>query len=277
MVVLVLLGGEQMLVAHLALPEIPVEIAFVPRGGFGIHFDDYVGERPQQIAVVRDQHQRTPVLLEVALQPVHRRKVQIVGRLVEKQKVWFGSEDAAQFRAHPPTARERRERFRELVGGEAKSAERDLDARLQVVAAEVLEFRLHLAVFLEQLFLAEPVRSIDALIGLKAVERIERRLKLVHARLEFMESGHAAHRIFEQGLFRGVWFRMLARRSDARLFFDYEFALVGGKLTQYYLEERGLPGAVRPHYADAFVLVDAEGYIRKDILEAIADGYVLEI
>ena len=78
MVILVLLGGLQVLVPDLALLHVPVEIALVARRSAGIDFDRDVRQRTQEIAVVGDQHQRSLIRLEVLLEPVDCGKVKIV-------------------------------------------------------------------------------------------------------------------------------------------------------------------------------------------------------
>ena len=147
-VILVLLGGLQVLVPDLALLHVPVEIALVARRSAGIDFDRDVRQRTQEIAVVGDQHQRSLIRLEVLLEPVDGGEVEVVGRLVEEKEIGLGREHARQFRAHAPAAGKRLERLRELLRRKTEAAERDFHASLDVVAAEMLELRLQLAVAL---------------------------------------------------------------------------------------------------------------------------------
>ena len=155
MVVLVLLRGLEMLVADLSLAHVPVEVAFVARGRAGVHLHDYARKRAQKIPVVRDEHERAVVRLEELLQPVDGRQVEVVRRLVEQQEVRLGCEDSRKLGAHPPPARERRERLLELLRREAESAKCDLHASLDVVAAKVFEARLQLSVPLHLLRVGE--------------------------------------------------------------------------------------------------------------------------
>ena len=147
-VILVLLGGLQVLVPDLALLHVPVEIALVARRSAGIDFDRDVRQRTQEIAVVGDQHQRSLIRLEVLLEPVDGGEVEVVGRLVEEEEIGLGREHARQLRAHAPAAGKRLERLRELLRRKTEAAERDFHASLDVVAAEMLELRLQLAVAL---------------------------------------------------------------------------------------------------------------------------------
>ena len=147
-VILVLLGGLQVLVPDLALLHVPVEIALVARRSAGIDFDRDVRQRTQEIAVVGDQHQRSLIRLEVLLEPVYGGEVEVVGRLVEEKEIGLGREHARQFRTHAPAAGKRLERLRELLRRKTEAAERDFHASLDVVAAEMLELRLQLAVAL---------------------------------------------------------------------------------------------------------------------------------
>ena len=223
-VVLVRLRLDELLVAHLALAQVPVEVALVARARAGVYLHDDACERLEQVAVVRDEHERAAVELEEALEPVHGGEVEVVGRLVEEQEVRLAREDARELRAHAPAAGERRERLRELLHGEAESAERHLHARLEVVAAEVLERGLHLAVLLQHGRLA----------------RVEARLKRLHLRLELAEPRHASHRILEERLVRRVRLGVLARGPDRGALLDHELAVVRGKLAEDDLEKRGL-------------------------------------
>ena len=261
MVVLVLLRLEKVLVAHLALAQVPVEVALVARAGAGVHLHDDVRQRAQQVAVVGDEHERTAVLLEELLQPVDGGQVEVVGRLVQEEEVRLGGQYAAQLGTHPPAARKARERLRELLDGEAEAAEGHLHARFEVVAAQMLERGLHLAVFVQHL----------------RVAGIEAFLQGAHAGLQLVEAGDAAHRILQQRLLRRVRLGVLARGADARLALDDEFAVVRRQFAEDDLEERGLAGSVGPDDADAFGGVHAEADVRQHVLKAIVDRDVLKV
>ena len=259
MVVLVLLRRLEVLVPDLALRHVVVEIPLVARRSPCVHLDGDARESPQEVAVVGDEHERAVVRLQELLQPVDRGEVEVVGRLVEEQQVRLGREDPRQLGAHAPSAGERPERLRELVRREAEASERDLDARLDVVSAEVLELRLQLSV-------APHLRGVR-----------EVALELLHLGLHLGEPRDAAQGVLEQRLVRGVRLRVLAREADARAPLDYELAGVRRHLAEDDLEERGLSRAVRTHHAHAVALVDAERDVRQDVLVSVVYRYSLEV
>ena len=254
MVVLVLLRGLQVLVAHLALGEVVVEVALVARRRPRVDLDDDVRQRPQEVAVVRDEHERAVVGLQELLQPLDGRQVEVVRRLVQQQEVGLRREDARELRAHTPATGERLERLGEVLGREAEAAERDLHARLDVVAAQMLELRLKLAVA-------------PHLHGIREVG-----LQRLHLCLHLREAGDAAQGIVEQRLLGRVGRRVLPREADARARLDDEFARVRRHLAEDDLEERRLARTVRADDADAIALVDAERDVRQDVLMSVMDG-----
>ena len=60
----------------------------------------------QEVAVVRDQHERVRVGGEIAFQPVARFQIQVVGGLVEQQQVRLFEQQLGQRDAHLPAAGE---------------------------------------------------------------------------------------------------------------------------------------------------------------------------
>jgi len=58
----------------------------------------------EELSVVGDDDDRIGIFGEVLFQPDGALKVEVVGRLVQKQEVGFGEEDRGQGHAHPPTA-----------------------------------------------------------------------------------------------------------------------------------------------------------------------------
>ena len=141
----------------------------------------------------------------------------------------------------------------------AQPPERDLDARLDVVAAQVLELRLQLAVALH----------------LRRIREVG--LERGHLRLHLREPRDAPQRIVEQRLVGRVGRGVLAREADARAPLDDEFALVRADFAEHDPEERRLARAVRPHDAHAVALVDAEGDVGKDVLVSVMYADALEI
>ena len=88
--------------------------------------------------------------VEVALEPLERGDVEVVGGLVEEQQVGVARERARERRARELAAREAVEPAVEGVVGEAQAVERAERPRPPVPAARVLEPRLGLGVAVEQ-------------------------------------------------------------------------------------------------------------------------------
>src|SRR5205085_5692473 len=62
----------------------------------------------EKAPVVADQHQRRSRAGKLVFEPLDRREVEVIGRLVEQQDVWFGREHARERRAACLAAREAR-------------------------------------------------------------------------------------------------------------------------------------------------------------------------
>ena len=57
-------------------------------------------DRVKEVTVVADDKHRLLILREVVLQPSHRLKVKVIGRLVEEEVVGFTEEGLCQHHAH---------------------------------------------------------------------------------------------------------------------------------------------------------------------------------
>ncbi len=257
--VLVLLGRLEMAVADLPLLEVVVQTALVARHRAGVHLDRDGGQRAQEVAVVRNEHERPFVRLQELLQPLHGGQVEVVRRLVQEKQVRTRRQDARKLGAHAPAARETHERLLEVFRRETQPAQGDLDARLDVVSAQVLEFRLEFAVALQ----LRRVREV----------RLERR----HLRLHLGKTRDALERVVQKRLAGRVGGRILPRPADARILFDDEFARVGRKFPQNDLEKRRLAAPVRADNPHAVAFVHAKGDPGQNVLMSIVDGNVPKI
>ena len=88
--------------------EVGGVVALVRVGLAAVDLQDPLRHVVQEVAVVGDGQHGSRIGLEVALQPLHRLGVQVVGRLVQQQQV--GLRRAAACRARPGGARRRRAR-----------------------------------------------------------------------------------------------------------------------------------------------------------------------
>ena len=110
----------------------------------------FADQAVQELAVVRGHHERALEGAQEALEPEDRLEVEVVGRLVEQQRVGLHDQDPRERDAHLPAARERADVAVDLLGREAEAGEDLARARLEPVAAELLEARLRLAEALDQ-------------------------------------------------------------------------------------------------------------------------------
>ena len=96
-----------------------------------------------------DGDDRARIGLQVMLEPGHRFRVEMVGRLVEEQQVGLLQEQAAERHAAALAARERR--HRRLGGRAAQRVHRELEPRIEIPRVQRIDAILHLALLLQDL------------------------------------------------------------------------------------------------------------------------------
>src|SRR6185503_12581610 len=101
-------------------------------------------------AVVRHDHEPAVEILEVVLEPLERRKVEVVGGLVQKEERRIREEERRERGAHAPSAREFREGTVLIGTREAEPAENPARLRLERVLAVLLQVMLQLARAVEE-------------------------------------------------------------------------------------------------------------------------------
>ena len=101
---LVLVMLELFLAAAFALDRVIGVVAVVELAGAVVNLDHTVAALVNEPAVVRNNHHRAAIGLEVTAQPIDRVHVQMVGRLVQQQNVGLLQDDARQVdaRLSPP-------------------------------------------------------------------------------------------------------------------------------------------------------------------------------
>ena len=104
-----------------------------------VHVDDLVDDAVQEIAVVCDQQQRSRIFSEPVLEPQHRVEVEMVGRLVEQQKIGAAHQRLREIQAHAPSAGETRHRVRVPILGKTQARQQRGRARPRAVTADVVE------------------------------------------------------------------------------------------------------------------------------------------
>ena len=98
--------------------------------GAAIELQNPLGDVVEEVAIVRDGHDRALVFLQEALEPGDRFGVEVVGRLVEQQQVGRLEQQPAQRDAAPLAARQLRD-----VGIRRRTAQRvhrQLELRVDV-------------------------------------------------------------------------------------------------------------------------------------------------
>ena len=85
--------------------------------------DQIIGDRAQQVAIVRDQHDRGFVVLQRHRQRLAHFQIEMVGRLVEQQQVRSQVTHECQHQACFFAAGERADGFEHAIAAEPKAAQ----------------------------------------------------------------------------------------------------------------------------------------------------------
>ena len=147
----------QALHARRVLAQVVAVVAVVVGQRLEADLGDALDGRVEEVAVVRDEHHRAGVVGQVLLEPVARRQVEVVRRLVHQQQVRPRQQQLGERDAHLPAARELLRPALVVGEREAEPLQHVRDAGVDLVAAEVLEALGHLGVALEQLLVAARV------------------------------------------------------------------------------------------------------------------------
>ena len=145
-------------------------------------------DRLEEPAVVRDEHDGRVEALEALLEPLERRDVEVVRRLVEEQEVGVAREGPGERGPRELAAGEGAEVPVEVGVGEAEAGEPARDLVAPRVAARVLELGLGARVRVER-------RVLDVALGHPAFELGEPRLdveELGARREDVVAQGHPA-------------------------------------------------------------------------------------
>mmetsp|Transcript_65476 Transcript_65476/g.104264 ORF Transcript_65476/g.104264 Transcript_65476/m.104264 type:complete len:279 (-) Transcript_65476:592-1428(-) len=114
------------------------EVALVIHERLFIQMDNLRRHIVEKLAIMRDDQQSAGKRLQVILQPDHRRKIQVVGRLVEQQHVRLHKQRASQTHSHSPAARQTIRGPRVHRVGKAQAQQNLPRLLLHVHAAQIL-------------------------------------------------------------------------------------------------------------------------------------------
>ena len=113
-----------------------------------VEFQDPAGDVVQKIAVVGYGDDRARIALEVLLQPLHRLRIQVIGRLVQQQDVRFLDQQPAQ--RHAPALAPREHVDLRLRRRAAERVHRHLQLALELPAVAGLDLVLQFRLLLQQ-------------------------------------------------------------------------------------------------------------------------------
>ena len=213
---------------------------------------------------MRGHQQRAFVTLEKLLQPDQAFQVEVVARLVQQHGVGTHQENARQRDAHLPAAGQRADIAVHHLQTEAQAGEDFAGPRLQGIAVEFLEPRLHLAV------------AGDDVVHVASARRIR------HGGLEFLQldrhRAHGACAIHHLGhrAAAGHLADILAEIADGDAAIDGDLALVGLLFARDHPEKRGFAGAVGADQAGLLPLLQRRRGFDEENLVAMLLADVVE-
>ena len=243
-----------------------VEVVVAREGGelAAVDLDDLVHQAVHELPVVGGHHHRALEALEKALQPEDRLQVQVVGGLVEEQRVGALQQNLREGHAHLPSAREGADVAVHDLFGEAQAREDLPRARLQRVAVELLEARLRDAVALQDgLHVALVGRVAHGPLDL--VQRVGGVGDLARARHGLFDHGAPAHLA-----------DVLGEVPEGDPAVDGDLAAVGLLVARDEPKDGGFARAVGPDEPDLFALEDPHGGFEEEDLRPVLLGDLVE-
>jgi hypothetical protein len=199
-------------------------VALVRDAAPAIELEDPAGDVVEEITIVRHGHDAALELGEIALEPVHRLGVEVVGGLVEQQHVGLLEEHATERDAALLAARELADVG--VARREAQRVHRDVHLAVQVPEIVRVDLLLHPGLLVEQLLHRRVVHRLGELVR-DVVETIEQ--------LALRRDGQLHIATHVELL---VELRLLGEIADARAFMRPGFALIVGIDTGHDLEDR---------------------------------------
>src|SRR4030042_68363 len=103
-----------------------------------------------EVAIVRNEDNRTWIVTKKLLQPIARLDIEVVRGLVQEEHGRAAEQEFGERHAHLPSAREGARVARAILRRKAEARENRHGARIEVVSAQALELALQVAVPIEQ-------------------------------------------------------------------------------------------------------------------------------
>ncbi len=143
---LVLVGGQQLLLVRFPLQQIVVKAPTIPQQPALPNLDDAPHNAIQEFPVVRDDQDAPRIRLQVILKPEQRRQIQVIRGLVQQEKVGLLHQQTRQVSPHHPASTQLARRPIEILLPEAQ-ADQDLACpRFQAITAQLLVSVMHVVV-----------------------------------------------------------------------------------------------------------------------------------
>ena len=253
-----------LLLADRALNLVEIEVARIGDERAAVDLDHLAHDAVHELAVVRGHQQRALVVPEEGFQPDQAFEIEMVAGLVEQHAVGPHQQDAGQRHAHLPAAGELADVAVHAFLAEAETGQHLPRARLQRIAVELAEARLHLAIALHQR------------VHIIALRRIgHRRLEPGHLGGERTHRPDAVHHRRHRALARHLA-DVLAEVADRHAGIDRHLAVVGLLLAGDHAEQRRLAGAVGPDQPRLLAFLEAHRGVDEQDLMAVLLADVVE-
>jgi hypothetical protein len=140
---------------------LPPDVVEVEGGAVGVEMEHLVHHRVEQIDVVADDDEPAGIGAQVVAQPADGIGVEVVGRLVEQQRLRVGEQDPGELHAPPLPAGQRAQRLVEHPRRQAEVGADALRVRLRAVATEGGELLFEPAVAAEERSVLRPLTQLD--------------------------------------------------------------------------------------------------------------------
>ena len=211
-------------------------VALVGNAAAAVELEDPAGDVVEEVAVVGDDQDRAGIVAQMAFEPRHGFRIEMVGRLVEQQQVRLVEQQPAQRDAAALAARELGD-----IGVVRRTAQRV--HRLIDLAVEIPQaLRLDLVLQLGHL-----VGGLVGIVRRQLVVAVEDRLLL----------GDAFHDVLAHRLGR-IELRLLLEVADARALGDPGLAVIVLVDPGHDPQQRRLARAVDAEHADLRIRVERE-------------------
>ena len=227
-------AGQPLLPLHDELGE-PADVLGRRPGG---QLDDALGHGIDEVTVVAHEEDGARIRGQRVLEPRHAVGVEVVGGLVEDERVGLGQQEAAEGGAHPPPTGHLDQRPRGVGGREAQPGQHPVGSGLDRIAPEGLEAALRLPVGGERAVVLGPGRGGDLVVQPDQLP------------LEPLDLGAPGQHLVEHGPVAPLG-DLLREVADGLVLGPVHLAGVGLGDAEDDLQQRRLAGAVAADQRDA--------------------------